>query len=233
MQSPKRACQADGDAQPRCHRPGLPQEPRQELAARDPRVRASAAPGAASASGAAPPNPVPARPAAHIRARAAQGSPARVGPPPGAPSGGGIAHCPTRSVTGRTPRPPRAVRTGSVTALSYHIPPNLRASPRTGRSRDGRERRDHLSLLLAPGLMVFDHQPIVAPLAHPDPRLNALGHRGVIARRVGAVGPHIEAEVGSEAPRGPIPPHTHEAKPGSASRRKQDSRLPTVLRWVT
>src|SRR5712671_6687509 len=45
-------------------------------------------------------------------------------------------------------------------------------------------------------------------LAHPDPRLNALGHRGVIARRVGAVGPpqHIEAEVGIEAPRGPIPP---------------------------
>src|SRR6266851_8712343 len=79
-------------------------------------------------------------------------------------------------------------------------------SPCTGRSRAGRVRHDHLSLLLALGLMVFDHQPIVAPLAHPDPRLHALGHRGVIARRVGAVGLHTEAEVGSEAPRGPIPP---------------------------
>ena len=27
--------------------------------------------------------------------------------------------------------------------------------------------------------------------------------------------------------------HTHEAKPVSASRRKQDSRLPPMLRWVT
>src|SRR5438445_8970720 len=79
-------------------------------------------------------------------------------------------------------------------------------SPRTGRSRAGRVRHDHLSFLLAPGLMVFDHQPIVVPLAHPDPRLNALRNRGVIARRVGAVGPHIEVEVGIEAPRGPRPP---------------------------
>jgi hypothetical protein len=43
----------------------------------------------------------------------------------------------------------------------------------------------------------------------------------------------VGVNVANTPPMEPRKGHTHEAKPVTVSRSKQDSSLPTVLRWVT